>query len=206
MIYIITGGPATGKGTRSDILARELGIAHISTGDILREEAKSNEDIKNRLAKGELISDEIITSLLKDRLLQSDCKKGFILDGYPRTLNQIYLLNDLLDQMGRKVDKVIELVAPDELVYKRILERKRCEKCGKMYGIDFPPKVEDICDDCGGNLYVRTDDTKETLKARIDTYKANSKEILDYYKNEGLLKTVDSSAHPEEIVRQALED
>lgn len=206
MVYIITGGPATGKGTRSDILARSLEIAHISTGDMLREVAKTNEDIKSRLSKGELISDEIITGLLKSRLLQEDCKKGFILDGYPRTLNQIYLLNDLLKELGRNIDKVIELTAPDELVYKRILERKRCEKCGRMYGIDFPPKKQDVCDDCGGHLSVRTDDTKETLKARIDTYKNNSKEILEYYKNAGLLKTVDSSAHPEEIVEQALED
>ena len=206
MVYIITGGPATGKGTRSDILAKALDIAHISTGDMLREVAKTNEDIKNRLAKGELISDEIITNLLRERLQQEDCKKGFILDGYPRTLSQIHLLNDLLNELGRKIDKVIELTAPDERVFKRILERKRCEKCGKMYGIDFPPKVDDVCDDCGGPLFVRTDDTKETLKARIDTYKKNSKDILEYYKNEGLLKTVDSSAHPEEIVKQALED
>lgn len=178
MVYIITGGPATGKGTRSDILAKALDIAHISTGDMLREVAKTNEDIKNRLAKGELISDEIITNLLRERLQQEDCKKGFILDGYPRTLSQIHLLNDLLNELGRKIDKVIELTAPDELVFKRILERKRCEKCGKMYGIDFPPKVDDVCDDCGGPLFVRTDDTKETLKARIDTYKKNSKDIL----------------------------
>lgn len=206
MVYIITGGPATGKGTRSDILAKALDIAHISTGEILREVAKTNKDIKDKLSKGELISDEIITGLLRERLSKDDCKKGFILDGYPRTLNQIYLLNDLLEELGRKIDKVIELTAPDELVFKRILERKSCEKCGKMYGIDFPSKVENVCDDCGGTLVVRTDDTKETLKARIDTYNKNSKEILDYYRNVGLLKTVDSSAHPEEIVKQATED
>lgn len=206
MVYIITGGPATGKGTRSDILAKALDIAHISTGEILREVAKTNKDIKDKLSKGELISDEIITGLLRERLSKDDCKKGFILDGYPRTLNQIYLLNDLLEELGRKIDKVIELTAPDELVFKRILERKSCEKCGKMYGIDFPSKVENVCDDCGGDLVVRTDDTKETLKARIDTYNKNSKEILDYYRNVGLLKTVDSSAHPEEIVKQATED
>ena len=206
MVYIITGGPATGKGTRSDILAKALDIAHISTGEILREVAKTNKDIKDKLSKGELISDEIITGLLRERLSKDDCKKGFILDGYPRTLNQIYLLNDLLEELGRKIDKVIELTAPDELVFKRILERKSCEKCGKMYGIDFPSKVENVCDDCGGTLVVRTYDTKETLKARIDTYNKNSKEILDYYRNVGLLKTVDSSAHPEEIVKQATED
>ena len=206
MVYIITGGPATGKGTRSDILAKALDIAHISTGEILREVAKTNKDIKDKLSKGELISDEIITGLLRERLSKDDCKNGFILDGYPRTLNQIYLLNDLLKDLGRKIDKVIELTAPDDLVFKRILERKSCEKCGKMYGIDFPSKVENVCDDCGGTLVVRTDDTKETLKARIDTYNKNSKEILDYYRNVGLLKTVDSSAHPEEIVKQATED
>ena len=202
MIYILTGGPATGKGTRSDILANALEIAHISTGDMLREVSKTNKEIAQKLSRGELISDELITELLKERITKEDCKKGFILDGYPRT----DLLNELLESLGRKITKVIELTAPDELVYKRILERKKCDNCGKMYGIDFPPKVEDVCDDCGGKLAVRTDDTKETLKARIDTYKANSKEILEYYKEEGLLKTVDSSGHPERIVKEATED
>lgn len=206
MIYILTGGPATGKGTRSDILAKALDIPHISTGDILREVSKENKEIADKLSKGELISDEIITELLKDRITKEDCKKGFILDGYPRTVSQITLLDDLLSSLGRKITKVIELTAPDELVFKRILERRKCEKCGKMYGIDFPPKTENVCDDCGGNLVIRTDDTKETLKARIDTYKANSKGILEYYKNKGLLMTVDSSGHPENIVKEALEE
>ncbi len=202
MIYILTGGPATGKGTRSDILAKALNIPHISTGEILREVSKTNEDIASKLQKGELISDEIITELLKDRITKEDCKEGFILDGYPRTLKQVDLLDNLLNELGRKITKVIELTAPDELVFKRILERRQCEKCGRMYGIDFPPVVEDVCDDCGGNLVIRTDDTKETLKNRIDTYKANAKEILEHYKNVGLLKTVDSSGHPERIVEE----
>ena len=205
MIYILTGGPATGKGTRSDILAKALDIPHISTGDILREVSKTNKEIADKLSKGELISDEIITELLRERITKPDCEKGFILDGYPRTVNQINLLNDLLESLGRKITKVIELTAPDELVFKRILERRKCEKCGKMYGIDFPPKTEDICDDCGGNLVIRTDDTKETLKSRIETYKKNSKDILEYYRNVGLLKTVDSSGHPERIVKEAIE-
>ena len=202
MIYILTGGPATGKGTRSDILAKALDIPHISTGEILREVSKTNEDIANKLSRGELISDEVITQLLKDRITKEDCKKGFILDGYPRTLSQVDLLDDLLNELGRKITKVIELTAPDELVYKRILERRQCSKCGKMYGIDFPPRVENVCDVCGGKLVIRTDDTKETLKARIDTYKKNSKEILEYYKNKGLLKTIDSSSHPERMVEE----
>lgn len=206
MIYILTGGPATGKGTRSDILAKALDIPHISTGEILRGVSKTNQEIANKLSRGELISDEIITELLEDRITKQDCKKGFILDGYPRTVNQIKLLDKLLEKLGRKITKVIELTAPDELVFKRILERRQCEKCGKMYGIDFPPVKEDVCDDCGGHLAIRTDDTKETLKARIETYKKNSKEILDHYKNVGLLKTVDSSGHPERIVKEATEE
>lgn len=206
MIYILTGGPATGKGTRSDILAKALDIPHISTGEILREVSKTNEDIANKLSRGELISDEVITQLLKDRITKEDCKKGFILDGYPRTLSQVDLLDDLVNELGRKITKVIELTAPDELVYKRILERRQCSKCGKMYGIDFPPVKDNICDDCGGELVIRTDDTKETLKKRIETYKANSKDILEHYKKVGLLKTVDSSGHPERIVEEATED
>ena len=202
MNYILTGGPATGKGTRSEILSKALCIAHISTGDILREVSKKDETMKDMLSKGILIPDETMTKLLKERLMQDDCKKGFILDGYPRTINQVYELEKILDEMGVKIDKVIELTVPDELAFKRILERKKCEKCGKMYGIDFPPKVENVCDVCGGKLVIRTDDTKETLKARIDTYKKNSKEILEYYKNKGLLKTIDSSSHPERMVEE----
>ena len=140
MVYVMTGGPATGKGTRSDILAKALNIPHISTGDILREVAKKDENMKAKLSRGELISDEIITKLLDDRISKDDCKDGFILDGYPRTLEQIKLLDEVLLKYGKKVDKVIELTVPDELVFKRILERKKCENCGKMYGIDFPPR------------------------------------------------------------------
>ncbi len=205
MIYILTGGPATGKGTRSDILANALNIPHISTGDMLREESRKNEEMANALSKGILVSDETITRLLDERISNDDCKDGFILDGYPRTLKQVELLNNLLNEKNRKITKVIELTVPDELAFRRILERKQCEKCGKMYGIDFPPKIEDVCDVCGGKLVIRTDDTKETLKRRIDTYKANSKDILEYYKNTGLLITVDASAHPENIVKEATE-
>lgn len=206
MIFVLTGGPATGKGTRAEILSKALGIPHISTGEILRDFGKNHGRIETKLSKGELISDELITELLKERITMDDCKKGFILDGYPRTKHQVDLLNKLLDSLDRKLTKVIELTAPEELVYKRILERKQCEECGKMYGVDFPPKVDMICDVCGGPLMIRADDTKEILKERIETYKENSKEILEYYDSVGLLKTVDSSGFPERIVKEATED
>lgn len=203
MIYILTGGPATGKGTRSDILAKYLGIPHIATGDMLREVAKTNDVIREKMEKGELISDEVITSLLEERIEREDCKEGFVLDGYPRTYNQAVLLDELLEKHNRKITKVMELTVPDELAFKRILERKRCEKCGEMYGIDFPPKVEDVCDKCGGHLSVRTDDTRETLARRIETYRKNAQAILDHYREKGLLMTVDASHNPESVIEDA---
>ena len=203
MIYILTGGPATGKGTRSDILAKALNIPHIATGDMLRNVAKTNEDIAQKLQKGELISDDIITKLLEDRINEEDCKPGFVLDGYPRTYSQAVLLDELLKRNNRQITKVMELVVPDELAFKRILERKKCDKCGESYGIDFPPKVEDVCDKCGGHLSVRTDDTKETLTKRINTYKENAKAILDFYREKGLLMTVDASRNPETVIDDA---
>lgn len=200
MIYILTGGPATGKGTRSDILAKALGIPHIATGDMLREVAQTNEEIAAKLQRGELISDDVITKLLEERITRDDCKEGFVLDGYPRTYRQAELLDELLEKHNREITKVMELVVPDELAFKRILERKKCEQCGEMYGIDFPPKVEDVCDKCGGHLSVRTDDTKETLSKRINTYRENAKAILDFYRQKGLLMTVDASHNPETVV------
>ena len=128
MIYILTGGPATGKGTRSDILANALEIPHISTGDMLRNVAKKNLEIREKLSNGELISDEIITDLLEQRILEDDCKEGFVLDGYPRTLKQAELLDVLLAKYGRAVTKVMELTIPDELAFKRILGRSKCTR------------------------------------------------------------------------------
>ena len=203
MIYILTGGPATGKGTRSEILAKALNIPHIATGDMLREVAQINKDIADKLQNGVLISDDIITKLLEERIIKEDCKEGFVLDGYPRTYKQAELLDEILKKHNRSITKVMELVVPDELAFKRILERKKCEKCGKVYGIDFPPKIEDVCDDCGGHLSVRTDDTKETLLKRINTYRENAKAILEYYKNKGLLMTVDASHNPETVIEDA---
>ncbi len=203
MIYILTGGPATGKGTRSEILAKALNIPHIATGDMLREVAQTNEDIAQRLQRGELISDDVITKLLEERITREDCKDGFVLDGYPRTYRQAELLDEILAKHNMSITKVMELVVPDELAFKRILERKKCENCGRVYGIDFPSKVEDVCDDCGGHLSVRTDDTRETLAKRINTYRENAKAILEFYREKGLLMTVDASHNPESVVEDA---
>ena len=204
MIYILTGGPATGKGTRSDILAKALNIPHISTGDMLREKAQKDEELKASLSRGELVPDSMINALLEERITRKDCVNGFVLDGYPRTYAQAVELDRLFEKYGLSITKVMELVVPDELAFKRILERKKCDNCGEQYGIDFPPEVDDVCDKCGGHLSIRTDDTKETLAKRINTYRENAKEILDYYKEKGLLYTYDASHNPESVVKDAL--
>lgn len=204
MIYILTGGPATGKGTRSDILAKALNIPHISTGDMLREKAQKDPELKASLSRGELVPDSMINAILEERITREDCVNGFVLDGYPRTYSQAVTLDELFEKYGLSITKVMELVVPDELAFKRILERKKCDNCGEQYGIDFPPKVEDVCDKCGGHLSIRTDDTKETLAKRINTYRENAKDILDYYRNKGLLYTYDASHNPETVVEDAL--
>jgi adenylate kinase len=201
MFYTILGGPAAGKGTMSKVLCDELNIPHISTGDILRKLAETDLEIREKLSRGEYISDEITTRLLYERITKSDCINGCVLDGYPRNLNQAHLLDDMFNKLGIQLSAAIELTVPDEIVFKRILERKECIKCGRKYGLDFPSKVEDICDDCGGELIKRSDDTKETLKTRIDVYKEKVQPIVDFYRDKGILITIDSSNDPYKILK-----
>lgn len=200
MIYVILGGPASGKGTRSKILSRELNIPHISTGEILRKVAETDEIIREKLANGLLISDDITTDLLYERLCMDDCSNGFVIDGYPRTLNQAYLLDELLEKLNTSLTGVIELTVPDEVVFERILGRSECSICGKTYGNDIKPRIVNICDVCSGTLVKRSDDNEETLKNRINIYKDKSRPITQYYKEQELLVTIDASNNPERIL------
>ncbi len=201
MFYTILGGPAAGKGTMSKILCDELQIPHISTGDILRKLAENDSNVRERLSRGEYISDEITTTLLYERISKPDCLNGFVIDGYPRNLNQVYLLEDMFKKLGINLTAAIELTVPDEIVFKRILNRSECNKCGKKYGSDFPSKIKNICDICGGELVKRSDDNEETLKKRISLYKERVKPIIDYYKEKNLLITIDSSDDPYKILK-----
>ena len=199
MIYILLGGPATGKGTRSNMLSKELKIPHISTGDLLRKEAKNNEKLTYLMSQGGLISDDVVNDLLEKRINQDDCKKGFILDGYPRAITQAYAINEMLEKLNLEITKVLELKVPRKLAFRRILERKQCKNCKKTYGIDFPSKAGDKCEVCGGDLEVRSDDNEETLTKRIDTFEDYTLPVINYYKEKGLLKTVDASKMPKRV-------
>ena len=188
-IIIIMGAPGSGKGTQSKILKDLYNIAHISTGDMLRSEVelktKLGLDIKNILDKGSLIDDETMTNLIKQRIVKNDCSNGFILDGYPRTINQAKLLDDIFANLKIVDYKVIEIDIADEVIVNRILGRYSCSDCNSIYNDYFlPTKEHGICDKCGGrNLHRRTDDNLDTVKSRLKTYHEQSYPVLSYYKD-----------------------
>ena len=194
---IFIAPPAAGKGTQSKLLSSEYNIPHISTGDLLREEAtketKLGKSIKEDMEKGNLVSDEVITTLLKKRITAADCKNGYILDGYPRTLTQAKIYKDLLEELNYDKGVVIFFDIDKERALKRTLSRIVCSACGSSYNLlveELKPKKENICDRCGHELNVRADDTEEVFINRFDTYINSTKDLIDYYKNEGLLHTI----------------
>lgn len=195
---IFIAPPAAGKGTQSKLVSEEYNIPHISTGDLLREEIAKGTDlgksIKEDMDKGNLVSDEVITTLLKNRITLSDAKNGYILDGYPRNITQAKIYNDLLEELGYDKGVVIFFDIDKERALKRTLSRIVCGNCGSSYNLlveDLKPKKENICDRCGHNLKTRSDDTEEVFIHRFDTYINSTKELIDYYKELGLLHKIE---------------
>ena len=187
MRIVILGPPGSGKGTYSSRLSARLGIPHISTGDIFREEIKSGSElgqsISEYVSNGRLVPDDIVNKVMEKRLSKEDCGKGFILDGYPRTIQQA----EFLDKAS-KIDVVINLNVPDEVIVRRLSSRLICTKCSAIYNkITLPPKVNGICDKCGGELYQREDDKPEVVRERIKIYKKEVAPILEYYHKTGVV-------------------
>lgn len=199
---IIFGIQGSGKGTQAKILAKDLGIPHISTGDMLREEAKKNTErgkfIRSLIEKGNLVPDEIITEMLKERLSRPDAKGGVILDGYPRNLNQAKLLDEICE-----VSKAIYLNISDEEAMERALWRRTCPKCGKIYHLKFsPPKNENLCDECGVALVWREDDKEEAIKIRLAKFHEQTEPLIDFYKKKDILVEIDGVGAIEEVARR----
>lgn len=187
MIVILLGPPGSGKGTQADKIRDMLKVPHISTGDMLREAIKNNspigKEVKQYLDSGKLVPDETIIELIRQRVSQADCEKGFILDGFPRTINQAKGLELILEKMKRKIDKVINLAVSEDILIERLSGRRTCSKCSTPYHIKYKaPKKGDICDKCSGNLYQRDDDKPETIKQRFQVYQQQTAPLLDYYK------------------------
>lgn len=206
MNLIFLGAPGSGKGTVGALLAKDLGIAHISTGDILREEiasgTKLGKQIQEIVSSGALVDDELVAKIIDKRIQEKDCEKGFALDGYPRTLTQARLLHKILADQEKELTAVILLELSDEELIKRLSGRRKCEKCGKQYNINTlePPKVEGICDDCGGRLVQRADDTPETIKHRLEVYRNETQPLIEHYAYKGVLKRVNVESTIEENI------
>lgn len=201
---ILIAPPAAGKGTQSDMLVEKYGFAHISTGDMLREVAKTDEVIKSKLENGELISDDIVFDLLQKRLASDDCKKGFILDGFPRNVNQAKRYDQIVDELGISSNIVIYLDVDKETALKRIVGRVSCPNCHRVFNDMIEaamPKVSGKCDDCGSDLVKRSDDNSETFGKRYDVYMDNTAPLINYYSEKGILYKVDSGMGKDEIFK-----
>lgn len=201
---ILIAPPAAGKGTEAAILKERYNIPHISTGDLLRKASTENTEegleIKEELEHGALVEDDIVVKLLRERILEDDCKDGYILDGFPRTVMQARIYENMLKSIGKDLGVVIYLNIDKETARNRIIGRISCPKCGKVYNTlveGLKPQMEGICDTCHVALYKRTDDTAATFDERFNTYVNKTSKLIDYYKAKGVLNTVDSSISKE---------
>lgn len=208
MNMIFLGAPGAGKGTQAEVVCKELGIPAISTGNMLREAVKNGTPAglkaKEKMDAGELVSDDIVIGILKDRIAQDDAKNGFILDGFPRTVSQA----EALEKMGVNIDKVVEIDVPDDKITARMSGRRVCEGCGNSYHIEFKPtKVEGICDACGAKVVQRVDDKPETVLSRLATYHEKTAPLKDFYSAKGKLVSVkgqDEIAETSKLVLAAI--
>ncbi|MBQ4524113.1 MAG: adenylate kinase [Lachnospiraceae bacterium] len=198
MKIIMLGAPGAGKGTQAKMLAAKYDIPHISTGDIFRANIKNGtplgEKAKEYMDKGLLVPDELVVDLVIDRFKNPDCEKGYILDGFPRTIPQAKALTEALEKIGEKVDFAINVEVPDENIIRRMSGRRACVGCGATYHIKYnPTKVENICDACGKELILRDDDKPETVEKRLNVYHEQTQPLIAYYTEQGILKEVDGT-------------
>jgi len=198
MRIILLGPPGSGKGTQAKFIIEKFSIPHISTGDIFRlhisQKSLLGLEAKSYIDKGQLVPDEVTVQLIKSRLTEDDCKNGFLLDGFPRTIKQADALESLLKEINVSVDSVINIEVPTEDIIDRITGRRVCKKCGASYHIIFNPSAaNDICDRCGGPLIQREDDTEGTVRKRLEVYESETKPLIRYYEEKGLLRNVNGS-------------
>ena len=198
------GAPGAGKGTQAKMIAEKYSIPHISTGDIFRANIKNGTELgkkaKSYMDKGQLVPDELTLDLIMDRFKQDDCKNGYVLDGFPRTIPQAEALDTALKAKGEKVDFAIDVDVPDENIVKRMGGRRACVGCGATYHIQFnAPKVEGVCDTCGEKLILRDDDKPETVKNRLSVYHEQTQPLIDYYSKKGVLAEVDGTQAMDDV-------
>ena len=207
MKIIMLGAPGAGKGTQADIIANRYEIPHISTGDIFRANLKEGTELGKKaqvyMDRGDLVPDELTVEMLLDRVANEDCKKGYVLDGFPRTIPQAEVLDKELSAKGEAVDYCINVDVPDENIVTRMSGRRSCPKCGAIYHIvHIKPDKEGICDKCGTALTQREDDREETVRKRLAVYHEQTAPLIDYYEKKGLLRTVDGTRDMKKVTEQ----
>jgi adenylate kinase len=207
MRIVLLGAPGAGKGTQAKKLIEKYGIPQISTGDILRKAVADGtplgKEAKSYMDKGELVPDSVVIGLVKERLAQDDCKKGFILDGFPRNTAQAETLDGVLAEMGMPLQVALSVDVDLDILMKRLTGRRTCRGCGQMYNIYFgPPQKEGVCDKCGGELYQRDDDREETIRKRLEVYEAQTAPLIDYYQGKGILKRVNGEGDINKIFEE----
>ncbi len=198
MKLILLGPPGAGKGTVAKALMARDGSVQISTGDILRAAVAAGTELGKQaeaaMAAGDLVTDELIMGIMEERLQQEDCKKGYLLDGFPRTIPQAIALKALLEKLGEKLDAALELDIPRDVIIDRLTTRRTCSNCGEIYNVKAkPPRVEGVCDVCGGAVVQRDDETEEAIENRLQVYNEQTAPLIDFYRDEGLLVSVPTS-------------
>ena len=204
MKIVMLGAPGAGKGTQAKMISEKYGIPHISTGDIFRANIKNGTELgkkaKTYMDQGLLVPDELVVDLVVDRVNQEDCENGYVLDGFPRTIPQAEALDKALAAQGQKMDYAIDVDVPDENIVRRMGGRRACVGCGATYHLEYAPtRQEGICDVCGGELILRDDDKPETVLKRLGVYHEQTQPLIEYYTNQGILKTVDGTVDMEDV-------
>ncbi len=210
MKIIMLGAPGAGKGTQAKSIAEKYGIPHISTGDIFRANIKNGTELgkkaKAYMDQGMLVPDELTLDLVMDRFAQDDCEKGYVLDGFPRTIPQAEALTEALLEKGEKIDYAIDVAVPDEAIISRMSGRRACLTCGATYHVEFnPPKQEGVCDTCGAALVQRDDDKPETVKKRLSVYHQQTQPLIEYYERQGVLRQVDGTKSMDQVFAGIIE-
>jgi adenylate kinase len=207
MNIVLLGPPGAGKGTQGVVLSKSYGIPHISTGDILREAVKAQTPMGKKakafMDSGELVPDEVVVGIVADRLDQDDTKKGYILDGFPRTLKQALALDEALVKISSGIDMALYFEIPEDIAIERLTGRRVCKKCGANFHMkNIPPKKEGICDKCGAELFQRPDDKLETVKNRLKVYELQTRPLIEYYTKKGILKKVSGALDVKDLFKE----
>ncbi|WP_067806150.1 adenylate kinase [Actinomadura formosensis] len=208
MRIVLVGPPGAGKGTQAQFIASHLSVPKISTGDIFRANVSGGTELgrqaKQFMDRGDLVPDEITIAMVRDRLAQDDAADGFLLDGFPRNVPQAETLKKILAEWETRLDIVLELVVDEDEVVRRLSGRRTCDKCGRIWHVDFDDKQDDICDDCGGHLFQRDDDKEEVVMHRLEVYRHDTSPLVQFYADESILVGIDATGPVEEVTKRAL--